>query len=1048
MVVATEPKTMQKAVQISGALTDEAVRNGSIKKVEKRGNMIEPSKDKNGRDDNKMSKTGNAFATIANPVERENTGAWPKCTTYNSYHAPGGPFRTCFNCNRPDHFAKDCRVVSRNVNSSTDHLKPACPRLNKAQGSRGNRPNQVVANNEGQGRGNQRNQARGRAFMLGAEEARQDPNIMTGTFTLNNYFATTLFDSGADYSFVSTTFIPLLGIEPSELGFKYEIEIASEQLVEIDNVIKGCKLEIEGYVFDIDLIAFGHGSFDVIIASDKKQEEIIVVRDFPEVFQDDLLGLPPLWDIEFQIELISGAVPIAKSPYRLTPSELEELSGQLKELQDKADITPSPTNSSHEATDTPITSQDINELEPQQQHVQQQENQDPLQPEIVADNVPNAMIDGNTFVNPFAPPSISAAESSSSQYMDPSNMHSTMKPRNVKEAMTDPAWIDSMQEELLQSKRLDVWVLVPAPDNIKPLTLKWLFKNKHDEENTIIRNKTRLVVRGYRQEEGIDFEESFAPVASMEAIRIFLAYVAHKSFTVFQMDVKTAFLHYTLKEDVYVCQPKGFIDVDHPSHVYKLKKALYELKQAPRAWYDELSKFLLHNHFFKGTIDLTLIIRRFDDDILVVQVYVDDIIFGSINPRYTQLFSDLMKSRFKMSMMGEMTFFLGLQVNQSPRGIFINQSNYVLEILKKYGMETCDSVGTPMEIKDKLDLDQNGTLYQAKPTEKRLKEVRRIFRYLRGTVNMGLWRKVDELVIEKAKLNAAVPNSFGCGHNDPTLRAGNPVKEILLKLNLPDHRRSVGILGSFEIRRPVGIVGTAYLFDLFGFAVCPVTNEPTIVKLVYPWKAEIFTLSSKRWTVIQCSKPRESASLHEGMQVVIDSCIYRVAYEKIRRQNGSFTYQYMIVSFDLDAKEFKAIDLPDTITNPFTSPIRFIISKLKGSLVVIVPHREIKVLKMEPNCSFTQLFTINTSCITDIVGFRKNGELVVETQETPGRWVFFGGTGYIGNMYSALEVYDPCSKQITHLGMFGRNGSFFISSYKETLLLLDHSDSCEYPEIN
>ncbi|GJW00351.1 retrovirus-related pol polyprotein from transposon TNT 1-94 [Tanacetum coccineum] len=160
-------------------------------------------------------------------------------------------------------------------------------------------------------------------------------------------------------------------------------------------------------------------------------------------------------------------------------------------------------------------------------------------------------------------------------------------------AMTDPTWIESMQEELLQFKRLDVWVLVPALDNIKPLTLKWLFKNKHDEENTVIRNKTRLVVRGYHQEEGIDFEESFALVARMEAIRIFLAYVAHKSFIVFQMDVKTAFLHGTLKEDVYVCQPEGFIDADHLSHVYKLKKALYGLKQAPRAWYDELSKFLL-----------------------------------------------------------------------------------------------------------------------------------------------------------------------------------------------------------------------------------------------------------------------------------------------------------------------------------------------------------------------------------------------------------------------------------------------------------------------
>nr|GFA94686.1 copia protein [Tanacetum cinerariifolium] len=175
------------------------------------------------------------------------------------------------------------------------------------------------------------------------------------------------------------------------------------------------------------------------------------------------------------------------------------------------------------------------------------------------------------------------------------------------------------------------------------------------------------------------------------------------------MDVKTEFLHGSLKEDVYVCQPKGFIDVDHPSHVYKLKKALYGLKQAPRAWYDELSKFLLQNHFFKGTIDPTLFIRRSHDDILVVQVYVDDIIFGSTHPRYIQLFSDLMKSRFEMSMMGEMTFFLGLQVNQSPCGIFINQSKYVLKILNKYGMESCDRVGTPMEIKDKLDLDQNRT---------------------------------------------------------------------------------------------------------------------------------------------------------------------------------------------------------------------------------------------------------------------------------------------------------------------------------------------------
>ncbi|GJT46542.1 putative reverse transcriptase domain-containing protein [Tanacetum coccineum] len=356
MVATTEPKTMQKAVQISGALTDEAVRNGSIKKVEKKGNVGETSKDKNGRDDNKRTRTGNVFATTVNPVGRENMGTWPKCTICNSYHAPGGPCRTCFNCNRPGHLAKDCRGVPRNMNpvnarnptvracyecGSTDHVRSACPRLNRAQEPEGNRPNQVAANNGGQGHGNQGNQARGRAFMLGAEEARQDPNIVTGTFTLNNHFATTLFDSGADYSFVSTTFIPLLGLEPSDLGFRYEIEIASGQLVEIDKVIKGCKLEIEGHVFDIDLIPFGHGSFDVIIgmdwlsnykaeiichekvvriplpdgkvlrvlgerpeekarllmsakANERKQEDIIVVRYFPEVFPDDLFGLTPI----------------------------------------------------------------------------------------------------------------------------------------------------------------------------------------------------------------------------------------------------------------------------------------------------------------------------------------------------------------------------------------------------------------------------------------------------------------------------------------------------------------------------------------------------------------------------------------------------------------------------------------------------------------------------------------------------------------------------------------------------------------------------------
>ncbi|GJT32760.1 putative reverse transcriptase domain-containing protein [Tanacetum coccineum] len=227
----------------------ELARNGSLKKnTKKRDNGGEPSRDRNVKDDHKRSRTSNAFATIANP---------------------------------------DCRVVPRMVNpvnaGNPTAARGACFKCG--------------------GRGNNGNRARRGAFMLGAEEARQDPNIVTGTFTLNNHYAITLFDSGADYSFVSTAFTPMLGIESSD-RFSYEIEIASWQLMEIDKVIRGCELEIEGHTFSIDLISFGSGSFDV---KDQKRRAISVV----------------------------------KSPYRLAPSEIEELTGQLKELQDKGFIRPS-----------------------------------------------------------------------------------------------------------------------------------------------------------------------------------------------------------------------------------------------------------------------------------------------------------------------------------------------------------------------------------------------------------------------------------------------------------------------------------------------------------------------------------------------------------------------------------------------------------------------------------------------------------------------------------------------------------------------------------
>nr|GEU92718.1 retrovirus-related Pol polyprotein from transposon TNT 1-94 [Tanacetum cinerariifolium] len=340
----------------------------------------------------------------------------------------------------------------------------------------------------------------------------------------------------------------------------------------------------------------------------------------------------------------------------------------------------------------------------------------------------------------------------------------SVEPKTYKEVLTQSCWIEVMQEELNEFERLEVWELIPRPDKVEVITLKWIYKVKLDELGGILKNKARLVACGYRQEEGIDFEESFAPVARLEAIRIFLAYVAHKNMVVYYMDVKTTFLNVNLREIVYVSQPDGFVDQDNPNHVYKLKKALYGLKQA---------------------------LRTNGNDLLLVQIYVDDIIFAASTPELCDLFANLMCSKFKMSMMGKISFFLGLHNSQSPRGIFINQSKYSLESLKKYGFESYDPVDTPMVEKSKLDEDKEGksidpshyrgmigTLlyltanrpdlqfdicmrarYQARPIEKHVHAVKRIFRYLCGIVNRVLWYLKDSSVALTAFADA---NHAGC----------------------------------------------------------------------------------------------------------------------------------------------------------------------------------------------------------------------------------------------------------------------------------------------
>ncbi|GJR48672.1 retrovirus-related pol polyprotein from transposon TNT 1-94 [Tanacetum coccineum] len=295
------------------------------------------------------------------------------------------------------------------------------------------------------------------------------------------------------------------------------------------------------------------------------------------------------------------------------------------------------------------------------------------------------------FATILLPPDTARASSSSTSIDKDTPSPTKEDLKNYKEAMIESSWIEAMQQEVHEFERLKLWELVPRLDKAMIISLKWIFKVKLDEYGGVLKYRARLVAKGYCHEEGIDFEESFAPVARIEAIRIFLAYAAYKNMVVFQMDVKMAFLNIILKEEA-------------------LKKSLYGLKQAPRAWYDMLSKFLLSQKFVKGVVGLTLFTWKEGNDLILVQSYVDDIIFASTNPIFCDKFAKLMSKRFKMSMMGQISFFLGLQISQSPRGIFINQSKYALKMLKKYGLDQCDAVDIPMVGKSKLDEDPNGTL--------------------------------------------------------------------------------------------------------------------------------------------------------------------------------------------------------------------------------------------------------------------------------------------------------------------------------------------------
>nr|GEU45434.1 hypothetical protein [Tanacetum cinerariifolium] len=266
----------------------------------------------------------------------------------------------------------------------------------------------------------------------------------------------------------------------------------------------------------------------------------------------------------------------------------------------------------------------------------------------------------------------------------------------------------------LETSITKVWILVDLPHGKRAISTKWVYRNKKDERDILVRNKARLVAQGHTQEEGTNYEEVFAPLARIEAIRLFLAYASFMGFMVYQMDVKSAFLYGTIEEEVYVCQPPRFEDPDHPDKVYKVVKALSGLHQASRAWYETLANYLLENGFYKGQIDQTLFIKKQKRDILLVHIYVDDIIFGATNKDLCKSFEKLMKDKFQMSSMGELTFFLGLQVKQKKDGIFISQDKYVAKILKKFGLIEGKSASTPIDTEKPLLKDPDGQMATGK----------------------------------------------------------------------------------------------------------------------------------------------------------------------------------------------------------------------------------------------------------------------------------------------------------------------------------------------
>lgn len=349
-----------------------------------------------------------------------------------------------------------------------------------------------------------------------------------------------------------------------------------------------------------------------------------------------------------------------------------------------------------------------------------------------------------------------------------------LEPKCYDDAVKFSEWRNAMQEEIHMIEKNQTWVLVDRPSNKNVIGVKWVFRTKLNADGSINKHKARLVAKGYAQQHGVDYFDTFAPVARLDTIRLLLALAAKKGWKIFQLDVKSAFLNGFLEEEIYVEQPEGFVTKRVEDKVYLLKKALYGLKQAPRAWNSRIDDHLLKLGFKKSLSEATLYIKATpNNDVLIVSLYVDDLLVTGSESKLVEEFKHQMQEVFEMTDIGEMSYFLGMEILQEQQGIFISQKKYGKEILKKFGMENCKPVSTPLALNEKL-IKEDGSdkvdasiyrsligclmyltatrpdiLYAASllsrfmqnPSELHLKVAKRVLRYVKGSIDLGIWLK-------------------------------------------------------------------------------------------------------------------------------------------------------------------------------------------------------------------------------------------------------------------------------------------------------------------